>query len=222
MSEQVTAPNAEQPEPVRWVTATVLAALAERHLVAGSEFTAPQLASWVQPPLSTEQRVHATSRLCALAFLRHRMEVLGDDRVDVYALTPDGQAAVEAAAAGHVRKSGPKGSRKPNVPSADAFSTRLWNLMRIRKMLTPSQGAELLGNAGDENFESRRDTARKCLRRWANAGALQESVRRVGAAGQSNGEKRYVLVKDSALPPNWHQANKPPVKPARKATGGVQ
>ncbi len=218
MSEPSIQPQAE---PVRWVTATVLAALAERHLVAGSEFTAAQLASWVQPPLTAEQRVHATSRLCSLSFLRHRMQLQAqggvDVQVDTYALTPDGQAAVEAAAAGHVRKSGPKGSRKPNVPPADAFSTRLWNLMRIRKMLTPSQGAELLGNAGDDDFERRRDTARKCLRRWANTGALQESVRRVGAAGQSNGEKRYVLVKDSALPPNWHQAN----KPGRKAAGGA-
>ena len=210
-----------QAEPVRWVTATVLAALAERHLVAGAEFTAPQLASWVQPPLSTEQRVHASSRLCALGFLRHRMEVLGDDRVDVYALTPDGQQAVEAAAAGQVRKSGPKGSRKPNVPPADAFSTRLWNLLRIRKMLTPAEGAELLGNAGDDDFERRRATARKCLRRWANAGALQESVRRVGAGGPSNGDKRYVLVKDSALPPNWHQATKPVRKLGNTGTGGA-
>lgn len=210
MSEPASLPT---PEPVRWVTATVLAALAQRHLVAGSEFTAPMLAGWVQPPLTTEQRVHASSRLCALGFLRHRMVVEGDDRLDIYTLTPDGQVAVEAAAAGQVRKSGPKGSRKPNVPSPDAFSTRLWNLMRIRKMLTPAEGAELLGNAGDEDFERRRATARKCLRRWANAGALQESVRRVGGGGQSNGDKRYVLVKDSTLPPNWHQAN----KPARKA-----
>lgn len=218
MSEQ--AMPLQPTEPVRWVTATVLAALSERHLVAGSEFTAPQLASWVEPPLSAEQRVHASSRLCALGFLRHRMEVLGDDRVDVYALTPDGQEAVEAAAAGQVRKSGPKGSRKPNVPAADAFSTRLWNLMRIRKMLTPAEGAELLGNAGDDDFERRRATARKCLRRWANAGALQESVRRIGAGGQSNGDKRYVLVKDSALPPNWHQATKP-LRKGTKAAGGA-
>lgn len=198
----------EQPaEPVRWVTATVLRALAERHLVAGAEFSAPQLASWVQPPLSTDQRVHASSRLCALGYLRHWMAVQGDDRTDMYALTPDGQQAVEAAAAGHVRKSGPKGSRKPNPTNPDAFSTRLWNLMRIRKMLTPKEGAELLGNAGDD-IERLRDTARKCLRRWANTGALQESVRRIGAVGQSNGDKRYVLVRDSATPPSWTAANK--------------
>jgi hypothetical protein len=216
MSEPVTLPTAE---PVRWVTATVLAALAERHLVAGSEFTAAQLATWVQPPLTAEQRVHASSRLCSLGFLRHRMELQADVQVDIYALTPDGQQAVEAAAAGQVRKSGPKGSRKPSAPPADAFSTRLWNLMRIRKMLTPAEGAELLGNAGDDDFERRRATARKCLRRWANAGALQESVRRVGAGGQSNGDKRYVLVKDSTLPPNWHQATKPGRKLSK--TGGA-
>ena len=189
----------------KWVTATVLQALAAQQQTAGSEFLENDLADWTQGSLTHEQRVHASSRLCALGFVKHRAAMVEGDRHDVYTVTPEGAAAIEAAAGGYVRKSGPKTTRKGNPVDPHAFSSRLWMLLRIRKMITPRQAAETLCDAGDEDFDTRRATARKCLRRWANAGALQESAKRVGVDGTSNGDKRYVLVKDSPTPPVWHR-----------------
>lgn len=193
----------------KWVTAAALQALAKQFSDQGwglrSEFTANELADWTVGSLTADQRVHATTRLCALGFLNHRVGLIEGDRHDIYTVTPEGAAAIQAAASGQVRKSGPKTTRKGNPVNPDAFSTRLWNLLRIRKMLTPRQAAETLCDAGDDDFDTRRATARKCLRRWANAGALEESEKRIGAEGTSNGDKRYVLVKDSPTPPVWHK-----------------
>lgn len=196
-----------------WVTAEVLKTLSARTpaLTAGSQFTSFDLAEWTAGALTPEQRVHASSRLCALDFLRHSVELIKDaQRADVYRVTLAGAAAIEAARTGHVRKSGPKGERAPNPVKPNAFATRLWHLLRIRKMLTPAEGAELLTDAGDDPtaYERRRATARKCLRRWCDAGALTESARRIGPSGHSNGDKRYVLIVDSVEPPRWRQAAK--------------
>ena len=199
-----------------WVTAEALKALAARPLSAGSQFTAGQLAQWTEGALTPEQRVHASTRLCALKFVWHNVEVIADERVHVYTVTPDGCAAVQAARLGHVRKSGPKTSRQPNPVKATAFSSRLWQLLRIRKMITPREAAATLCDAGGNDFERRRDTARKCLRRWASTGALAEGRLRLGAEGNSNGDKRYVLVVDSAEPPKWRK----PKHAAATSNGG--
>ncbi|MDP3225845.1 MAG: hypothetical protein Q8M96_22150 [Rubrivivax sp.] len=191
--------------------------MADQAVRAGGEFTAAQLQAWVGNDITSDQRVHATSRLCALQFVRDRVAVVQDERVDVYTVTPDGEAAIHATRLGHVRKSGPKTTRKANPVLANAFTTRLWQLVRIRKVITPRQAAETLCDAGADDFERRRDTARKCLRRWANAGALAEGKQRVGAQGTSNGDKRYVLVKDSPQPPVWH---KPKHAAKQSAKGG--
>lgn len=205
---------AEPVDTIRWVTAEVLHTLAHWPFMGalhdGCEFAAHELQSALRQRITEEQRVHATTRLCALGFVKHRIDSDGRKRVDVYTVTAEGAAAIEAARQGHVRKSGPKTTRKPNPVDPHAFSTRLWDLMRLRKMLTPAEAAETLCDAGDDDFEKRRATARKCLRRWCNAGALAEGARRVGAAGSSNGDKRYVLLKDSVQPPRWR-------KPATKA-----
>lgn len=203
----------------RWVTAEALKALAAQRKAAGDSFGATELADWTRHALTPEQRVHASSRLCALGFVLHSVEVVEGQRVDLYLVTPEGAAAIEAARAGHVRKSGPKTTRGPDTPDPHAFSTRLWALMRLRKMLTPSQAAETLCDAGDGDFDKRRATARKCLRRWCNAGALAESARRIGAQGCNNGEKRYVLITDSVAPPRWR---KPATKPLPTLQGGAQ
>lgn len=190
----------------RWVTAAALQALADFVLRAGDQFTAGQLQAWLGADVTPEQRVHATSRLCALQFVKHQVVVVGDERVDQYTVTPEGQAAIIAAAEGQVRKSGPKSTRKPNPVDPQAFSSRLWQLLRIRKMLTARQAAETLCDAGAGDFDTRRATARTFFRRWASTGALEESAKRVGAQGNSNGDKRYVLVKDSPTPPAWRKA----------------
>lgn len=191
----------------RWVTALALKTLADMVKRTGDDFTASQLATWMGDTVTKEQRVHATSRLCALGFVKHQAEVILGERVNVYTVTPEGSAAIEAARQGHVRMSGPKGTRAPNPVDQKALVTRLWNLMRVRRMLDSKSAATTLCNAGDD-FEKARASIRKYLRRWADCGAVAESARRIGAQGRSNGDKRFVLLVDSPEPPRWRQAAK--------------
>lgn len=198
--------------PVTWVTAAALLALAEHTIVEGGMFTAGQLAEWTAGTLSDTQRVNASSRLCALGFVRHQVRVLDGERTDCYTVTPEGAAAVEAAALGSIRKSGPKESRKPNPVKPEALATRLWNLVRVRKIVDSDAAARTLCTAGEQEFERVRATVARTLRRWELAGALQAGAKRVKTEGQaptSNGAKRYVLVKDTGpTPPAWRQALK--------------
>lgn len=204
----------------RWVTAAVLQVLADQHYRAGQQFLAGQLAAWTAGVLTPEQRVHASSRLCALGFVTHSVVVLDANRADLYTVTADGAAAIQAAAQGHVRKSGPKGSRAPNPVRAGDLTTRLWALVRLRKIIDSEDAARTLCDAGEQDFERVRATVRKTLRRWELAEALQAGsrlIKRRGDPVQSSGNKRYVLVRDSVEPPRWRQAVN-----AGKATGGAQ
>lgn len=193
----------------RWVTAEVLAALAARGLGAGAQFTAAELDAWTT--LAPTQRVHATTLLCALGFVRHRIEQLRagvPERADVYTLTPDGAAAVAAAAQGRARKSGPKAAHgKGRTLQPHSVSARLWALLRVRRKLDSESAAATLCDAG-QDYARMRATIAKTLRRWAAAGAVQESARRVGAQGTSNGFKSYVLVVDALQPPRWYQGSR--------------
>lgn len=196
---------------IRWVTAVVLRELGLRVQRPGAKFTATELAGWTEGQLSHEQRVHASSRLCALAFVEHGMALIDGDRHDVYTVTDDGWAAMQAAVAGHVRKSGPKGTRKPNPVDPDSLAARLWQLVRLRKIVETETAAQTLCDAGDDDFARVRATVARTLRRWELCGALQgaaKRVRRSGQAATSNGAKRYVLVADSLEPPRWRPALK--------------
>ena len=194
----------------RWVTATALQALAALGFKAGQSFTSGDLAGWART-LTPVQRVHATSRMCALGFVTHQVKVLHEDgqdvRADVYTVTKEGAAAIEAAFMGEVRKSGPKTTRKPNPVPPGALVSRLWALLRMRGSADSDSAAQLLCDAG-QDFEQTRATVRKYLRRWCTAGALAESSRRIGPQGHSNGVKRYVLVQDAPTPPAWRQLAK--------------
>lgn len=198
--------------PVTWVTAAALLALAEHTIVEGGMFTAGQLAEWTAGTLSDTQRVNASSRLCALGFVRHQVRLLDGERTDCYTVTAEGCAAIEAAALGSVRKSGPKTTRQPNPVKPEALATRLWNLVRVRKIVDSDAAARTLCTAGEQEFERVRATVARTLRRWELAGALQAGAKRVKTEGQaptSNGAKRYVLVKDTGpTPPAWRQALK--------------
>lgn len=196
--------------PDRWVTATALRSLAALVFKRGQVFTGSDLAGWT-PTLTAKQRSHATARLCALGFVTHEVKVLRidghDQRADVYTVTAEGAAAIDAAGDGKVRKSGPKGQRAANPVPQTALVSRLWALLRIRKALDVDSAAQLLCDAGDD-YQRVRDSVRKYLRRWCNAGSLAESARRVGPRGHSNGVKRYVLITDAQTPPAWRQIAK--------------
>lgn len=199
---------------VVWVTATVLQLLAQQGLGrAGATFTATELAGWVGTALTQQQRVNATSTLCRLQFLKHQVAHEGDTgREDRYTVTAEGAIAVQEAQQGQQRKSGPKGARKPNPHRRDSLVMRLWTLVRMRGMADSDSAARTLCNAGQQaEFERMQATVAKYLRRWCAAGALDESSRRVGAEGTSNGCKRYVLREDwkaRAEPPQWRQIAK--------------
>ena len=194
-------------EPTRWVTAAVLQALARHQCDAsGRIFLAKQLDVWLAGELKPQQRVHATTRLCALGFVQHRIVTSEDGltRADLYTLTAEGAAAVREAGAGQVRKSGPKAAHgKRHALDPQSLAARLWALLRMRRMIDADSAASTLCDAGGD-FERMRASIRKYLRRWALAGAIQESARRINAQGTSNGLKRYVLVADDALPPSMH------------------
>ncbi|TXI20191.1 MAG: hypothetical protein E6Q67_09525 [Roseateles sp.] len=202
-----------------WVTATVLQLLAQRGLGrVGATFLATELAQWVQGHLTQVQRVHATTTLCRLGFLQHQVVGVGETgRDDQYTVTAEGLAAITEAAAGHVRKSGPKTSRAPNPLKADSLVMRVWRLVRMRGIVDSDTLARTLCDAGDEvAFARMQDSCAKYLRRWATAGALDESAKRVGATGTSNGFKRYVLK------PEWKKCPEPPRwgKTAKASTSG--
>jgi hypothetical protein len=200
-------------DSTRWVTAAALQALAAQGLRAGAEFTAGELECWTRSTLTRQQRVHASSKLCALAFVRHRLERTGGGLipVDTYRITAEGAAAIQAAAQGQVRKSGPKGSRAPNPTDPDALASRLWRLLRMRRALDSDTAAQLLCDAASGDFERVQATVRRTLARWATTPQVQVAARRVAVPGQarsSNGCKRYVLVHDTPEPPRWRQAGK--------------
>jgi hypothetical protein len=207
-----------------WVTAAMLSALAKHVIVEGGTVTAEQLADWTAHDLTHEQRVHASSKLCALGYFRHKPRIVDGLRVDTYTLTAEGDAAVRAAAEGLQRKSGPKGSRKQNPVKPEALTTRLWGLVRARRIVDSDAAARTLCTAGDEEFERVRATVRKTLRRWELAGALQAGTRRVATEGQgktSNGSKRYVLVHDTGpTPPTWRPVLRAAKQAAKQTAGG--
>lgn len=204
--------------PARWVTATALKELGLHVHRTGAVVKATELAEWTSSTLTHEQRVHASSRLCALRFLQHSVVIIDGQRHDVYTVTAEGLAAMQAAVAGHVRKSGPKGSRAPNPTNPEALATRLWHLVRLRKVIEVDTAAETLCDAGDDDYARVRSTVARTLRRWELAGALTagaKRVRRAGDSATSNGAKRYALVRDSVEPPRW----RPIVKAAAQGAG---
>lgn len=194
---------------IRWVTATVLRELGLRAQRPGAKFTASELAAWTEGTLSHEQRVHASSRLCALKFVLHSVARVEGKQDDIYTVTEDGWAAMQAAVGGHVRKSGPKGTRKPNPIKPESLAARLWSLVRLRKIVEVDSAAQTLCDAGEDDYQRVHETVARTLRRWELCGALQGGAKRVRRdVARSNGTKRYVLVVDSLEPPRWRPALK--------------
>lgn len=225
--DRVAAPVADTPaeaadeQPVRWVTAAALLALARLAPTAGSEFTAVQLAARTRGQLSDAQRVHATTRLCFLGFLRHRVGYVANDRADLYTVTPEGAAAIAAASAGQVRKSGPRPGRAQNPVKPTSLTARLWKLLCMRQMLDAESAARVLCDAGDAAvFKRTQASIARTLRRWGQADIVSESRCRVGAVGTSNGFIRYVLkAEPGPTAPRWRQIVRAQTAQAEAAQG---
>lgn len=88
-------------------------------------------------------------------------------------------------------------------PYPQALGPRLWNLLRIRRMLTSTEAAGVLADAG-QNVQAISKQIGQHLSAWhkARPDAIEISAQRVGQ------NLRYVLVKEIGT--------KPPAVPARK------
>jgi len=176
---------------VRWISAAALAALAaHRKTRAGATFTIEQLRAW-DPALRGPKAAHATDKL-------KRMEFIRSVTPGQYVLTGDGAAAVQAAAQGHVLRSGQHGP-KNRPPDAASFAARLWALLRARRVIDSGTAAATLVDAGND-VAAAETRAQAYLRKWERAGLVTSSARRL-----PGGRKQYVLIKDTPHPPCWEQ-----------------
>lgn len=171
----------------RWVTSAVLRALAGLAPKKGAQFTVEALAK-VTADLSPVRRQRAITKLIELGFITYRRMLSGGAAYSVYTVTADGAAAIEAAAQGAMLMAGQQG---PRPVAAGSLRARLWHLVRIRKVISADEAVQLLADAGDPAFVSKRNKANECLRAWAANGVLQ-----LGAKRGARGQKQYVLVTD--------------------------
>lgn len=178
----------------RWITSILLRTLAALAPNAGNRISGDALAAAL-PNLTTARRTRGTTKLLALGFITYTRCLVAGRTTYAYTVTAEGAAAIAAAASGAMLMAGRHGSR-PALPGS--LRARLWALMRMRKVLGAEEAVQLLADAGDPAFISKRNKANECLRRWQQAGVLELS-----AQVRAKGQKRYVLITDPgpAVPP---------------------
>jgi hypothetical protein len=190
----------------RWITSALLRALVTLAPAAGNRFTMPQLAAALAD-VPAVRRQRGITKLLGLRFITYRRQLVDGVSTCVYIVTPDGAAAIAAAGQGAMLM---PGAHQAKQPAKGTLRHRLWALIRIRKVLDAEEAVKLLADAGDPAYISKRNKANECLRRWAQAGALQLSAK-VGPKGQ----KRYVLLTDSPEVPAF-------ITPIESAQAGTQ
>lgn len=171
----------------RWVTSIVLRALVQLAPKKGDKFTTAALAT-VTPDLTAVRRQRAITKLLGLQFITYKRHLVGPATQSVYTVTAEGAAAIGAVGQGAMLMAGP---HRPRPGQPETFRARLWALLRIRKVLGAEEAVQLLIDAGDPKYISKRGRANEYLRRWQMAKVVELSAQ-VGPRGQ----KRYVLVTD--------------------------
>ena len=101
---------------------------------------------------------------------------------------------------------------RAKAPNPNALSTRLWSLLRLRKMLTAEEGAATLIDAGTRDFVTAQHQIAGYLRAWAKGVPDVVKV----SAKTVNGAKRYVMVKEGGAYPPPTKATGEPAMPAPK------
>ena len=105
----------------------------------------------------------------------------------------------------------------PDAPFPDpaALSTRVWELLRNRKVLTAEKAAEILIDANTRNFTGAQKQIAAYLLAWSR---LVPDVVKVGIH-RENGQKRYVMEKDGGIypPPTKSKGIKPMPAPIAHA-----
>ena len=91
----------------------------------------------------------------------------------------------------------PRPARARRRPSARTLSMKLWGLLLARRSITVSEAAEVLLDASEPaaTIASRRKTLAGYLWNWARRSPKHIKVNATGPG------RRYVLLKDAALPP---------------------
>lgn len=187
-----------------WFVGVALTALGSNLRNTTREFTESELAGWAPDFTKTP----GNAGLALERLIRHELvQQVGVPqdkaprspiRIKRYVLTPRGLATCRAAA---------QATHEAAPPDPAALTTRLWNLLRMRRKLTSDEAASLLVDAGsDEVMESTRHTLAGYLKTWAQVApeVVQVSARRVG------GFKAYVLLKDTGIHPPRTKASKIP------------
>ena len=174
-----------------WFVGAAMSALGANVKATTREFTATDLAGWA-PDFA---KAPGNAELAVQQMIRNELaeQLDGPQRAPIrikrYRLTPRGLATCRAAA---------QASHEAAPPDPAALSTRLWNLLRIRRKLTSDEAVSVLVDAGsDEVIASTRNTIGGYLKTWAREApdVVQVSARKVG------GFKAYVLVKDTGIHP---------------------
>lgn len=172
-----------------FVAQTLLAAI-EQLTAAGREATCASLSE----AAGLTHRQVADS--CAILV---RRELISRLRPGCYQMTDAGRLAL---AQGDIFKSGPRSA----MPRTRTRGLRLkaWRLMRNKQKFSLNDLCQVLCDGSEQAAES---NLNKYLRTLHAAGFLTRLPRRErGTAPTSNGQYRYLLVRDSGpLPPVWRQ-----------------
>lgn len=191
-----------------WYVAAALLALGLNRVDdTETPFTAAQLSGWVPayPNANTAKLAidilvrHAYIEMCEQPARNKRTHVVAP--ADRWHLTHIGANAVQQAVDSCEPLDQRAYGRMAEPGTVNPFALRLWNLLRIRRMLTADDAASLLIDAGDNTAAARRK-AGELLLAWQRAcpQALRLSAKRI------NGFKRYVLQVDvGAMPPETRE-----------------
>ncbi|MCD6663489.1 MAG: hypothetical protein LT082_08825 [Comamonas sp.] len=168
----------------QWYLVPALLALERNVTSTRRQITTAELAAW-----ATDGRIDFVASIAEMAFQSlQRQGYAQEVRVRTHArfarkwrLTTKGLQAAQAAAQ----------AQSSTGPDVRALSTRLWNLLRIRRRLTALDAAQTLADAGDDFSADTRRIA-TLLAAWAKH--APEAV--VVSQKREAGCLRYVLIKD--------------------------
>lgn len=175
-------------KPYGWFMPATLIALGRYTAHAVQPFTATELQKIV-PELAAGK----DARMACKLLEQRRLAVPCPTRQFAWELTAAGVQTCKAALYASLAEGQCKPAvMRPNkLTVAEQISARLWNLLRIRMVLTSVDAVSLLANAGDDTVYLQAVIGR-LLRAWSEAcpDAVKVSKKRV------NGALRYVLTRD--------------------------
>ena len=170
---------------LQWFIVPALAALARNVKNTTRAITAPELSAWATDaqldyPIGIAEL--ALASLQRHGYLRPFAQCHNKrGAVNRWAVTPQGMQATKAVL--HTMPGA--------APDVQALTTRLWNLLRIRRRLTAIEAAQTLVDA-DDNFDAQTKRIGALLAAWAKHAPKTVVVAQKREAGRI----RYVLIAD--------------------------